>query len=1053
MNLSIPRSIGAAFGARGTTRIVSWAAGAWLALLVGALLHMGASRNVEEEARRRFENRAHAAQERLANSIKSYSEVTRALAALFSSSKTPVTRLQFHRYVALLDVRANYPAIDAVSFSQEVKDAERDSFVAAVRADRTLEPGGYPEFDIRPAGRRASYNVLTYIEPPEMLPEKLGVDLSAARPVAEAMARARDSGGMSASGHPIQVMLPAPHMALGMRAPVYLADAAPTDVAGRRAAYAGAVGVAFSVQAMVERALSGQQGPALTLSLFAASQGSGADKAAPSPRLVLAPDDRLLSGDAGVRTARRDDTRFATVLPVDFSGSLWKAHFSARKSELYSPFDRWFPWLALAGGFLGTLLVYSLFLSLYWSRRGAIDQRTLLDTVLNNLDAYVYMKDRDRRYRYVNAKMALALGRPAEDIVGRPDREVMPVAQADAAWQRERNVFDGTRRASQVGVELPDGATLQLWEVKVPVRLEGDVSGVLCVATDVTELHQLKAQADAANQAKSDFLSNMSHEIRTPMNSIIGMTHLALKNAPDPRQRDYLEKIYHSGQHLLGIINHILDFSKIEAGRLELEQLEFRLDTLMQGLETQLGEAAAARGLRLEFDIAPELARPLRGDPLRLEQVLLNFAGNAIKFSERGSVVIRARSLNAFGHETLVRFEVEDSGIGIAPEELGRLFTSFHQADPSTTRRYGGTGLGLVISKQLAEAMGGEVGVESVPGRGSTFWFTARLGRDEQPRRRVEQAAPSAPARLDGRSILLVEDNVFSQQVGRELLGEAGATVVVANNGAEALVQMYRQMFDCVLMDVQMPVMDGFEATRRIRADPRLADTVVIAMTANAGVEDQARCMAVGMNDFLTKPVAPEHLAATIARAIRRGAAAQVAVTVPDARTPDARMPDARTPDAPAPDTPTPNTHMPVSPMPDARAPETAPRSEGKNAGGAAPLLDIAVLAATFGDNPEKLRKYAFMFLDSAREGLAEIDIALASGDLERAGAVAHRLKSSARAVGAMAFGEVCAELEQQHARGAVAQGRALGARLRSLFARLERQVAAELGARATDQR
>ena len=1015
MNLSIPRSIGAAFGARGTTRIVSWAAGAWLALLVGALLHMGASRSVEAEARSRFENRARAAQERLANSIKSYSEVTRALAALFSSSKTPVTRLQFHRYVALLGLPANYPAIDAASFSQEVPDAEREAFVAAVRADRSLAPGGYPDFDIRPAGRRPSYNVLTFIEPPEMLPEKFGLDLTAASPVAESMARARDSGGISASGHPIQVALPVPHIALGMRAPVYLADAAPTDVAARRAAYAGAVGVAFSVQVLVERALSGQQGPALRLSLFAAG-----DAAAPGTQRALAPHDKLLHGDAGVRTAPRDDTRFAVVLPVDFSGSAWKAHFSAPKSELYSPFDRWLPWLALAGGFLGTLLVYSLFLSLYWSRRGAIDQRTLLDTVLDNLDAYVYMKDRDRRYRYVNAKMALALGLPAEEIVGRLDREVMPAAQADAAWQRECKVFDGTRRASQVGVELPDGAALQLWEVKVPVRLEGDVGGVLCVATDVTELHQLKAQADAANQAKSDFLSNMSHEIRTPMNSIIGMTHLALKNAPDPRQRDYLEKIYHSGQHLLGIINHILDFSKIEAGHLELEQLEFRLDTLMQGLQTQLGEAAAAKGLRLEFDIAPELARPLRGDPLRLEQVLLNFTGNAIKFSERGSIVVRARSLGAFGHETLVRFEVEDCGIGIAPEELGRLFTSFHQADPSTTRRYGGTGLGLVISKQLAEAMGGEVGVESVPGRGSTFWFTARLGSREQPRRVEHPAprAPGAPARLDGRTILLVEDNVFSQQVGRELLGDAGATVVVASNGAEALVQMYRQMFDCVLMDVQMPVMDGFEATRRIRADPRLADTVVIAMTANAGVEDQARCMAVGMNDFLTKPVAPEHLAASIVRAIRRGAAAQAA----------ANAPEARTPAEPA-------------------------QAEGPAAGAAAPLLDVAVLAATFGDNPDKLRKYAFMFLDSAREGLAEIDIALVSGDLARAGAVAHRLKSSARAVGAMAFGEVCAELEQQQQRGAVAQARALGARLRSLFARLERQVAAELGARATDQR
>jgi len=1033
MNLSITRSIGAAFGARGTTRLVLWAAGAWLALLVGALLHMGASRNVEEEARRRFENRAHAAQERLANSIKSYTDVTHALVALFSSSRTPVTRLQFHRYVELLDLRANYPAIDAVSFSQEVEDAERDAFVAAVRADRSLAPGGYPEFDIRPAGRRPSYNVLTLIEPPEMLPEKFGVDLSAASPVAESMARSRDSGGVSASGHPIRVSLPTPHIALGIRAPVYIGDSTPADVAGRRAAYAGAVGVAFSVQALVERALSGQQGPALTLALFAADRGAAADKGAGS-KLALGAVDRPLYGDAAVREAKRNDALFTTVLPVDFGGALWKAHFSARKSELYSPFDRWFPLLALGGGFAGTLLVYSLFLSLYWSRRGAIDQRVLLDTVLDNVDAFVYMKDRDRRYRYVNAKMALALGLPAEDIVGRLDREVMPAAQADAAWARERSVFDGARHASQVGVERIDGGALQLWEVKVPVRLDGDASGVLCVATDVTELHQLKAQADAANQAKSDFLSNMSHEIRTPMNSIIGMTHLALKTELDPRQRDYLEKIGHSGQHLLGIINHILDFSKIEAGRLELELLDFRLDTLMGNIETQLGEAAAAKGLRLVFDVAPELARPLRGDPLRLEQVLLNFTGNAIKFSERGAVRIGARALSAFGHETTVRFEVEDNGIGIAPEELDGLFTSFHQADPSTTRRYGGTGLGLAISKQLAEAMGGEVGVDSTPGAGSTFWFTARLGRGEQgaqqagagqpaaqlPRKRVETAQA---ARLDGRSILLVEDNVFSQQVGRELLGEAGAKVVVANNGAEALVQMYRQLFDCVLMDVQMPVMDGFEATRRIRADPRLADTVVIAMTANAGVEDQARCMAVGMNDFLTKPVAPEHLAATIARAIRRGGAAQAPSTAIKAQEP-----------APA--------------IASNAAPASAPATAA-----AAALFDTAVLAATFGDNPDKLRKYAFMFLDSAREGLAEIDIALVSGDLARAGAAAHRLKSSARAVGAMAFGEVCAELEQQHQRGALAQGRALGARLRSLFARLERQVAAELGARATDHR
>ncbi|HAV38094.1 MAG TPA: hypothetical protein DCX52_17385, partial [Massilia sp.] len=285
MTLSITRSIGAAFGMRGmrgTTRLVLWGAGLWFALLVGALLHMVASRNAEEEARRRFEYSARAAQEHLATAITSYSEVTRALVALFSSSPTPVTRLQFHRYVALLDLRANYPAIDAVSYSQEVPDSAREAFVAAVRADRSLDPLGYPGFDISPPGRRPSYNVLTYIEPPEKLAEKFGVDITANAPVAAAMAQARDTGTISASGSPIMVSTPVPHMALGMRAPVYRGAALPQDVESRRAAYVGAVGIAFSVPELVERALAKQQGPALSLSLFAAARG--APPAPPPPR-------------------------------------------------------------------------------------------------------------------------------------------------------------------------------------------------------------------------------------------------------------------------------------------------------------------------------------------------------------------------------------------------------------------------------------------------------------------------------------------------------------------------------------------------------------------------------------------------------------------------------------------------------------------------------------------------------------------------------------------------------------------------------------------------
>jgi CheY-like chemotaxis protein len=365
----------------------------------------------------------------------------------------------------------------------------------------------------------------------------------------------------------------------------------------------------------------------------------------------------------------------------------------------------------------------------------------------------------------------------------------------------------------------------------------------------------------------------MSHEIRTPMNSIIGMAYLAAKRAEDPKQRDYLGKIQHSAQHLLGIINHILDFSKIEAGKVELELRDFTFDALKRNVESQLGAQASARGLELVFDVASELKWPVRGDPLRLEQVLLNFVGNAIKFSDQGTIHVRARVERTVGADVLVRFEVEDRGIGIAADDLAQLFTPFHQADPSSTRVHGGTGLGLVISKQLAELMGGAVGATSVPGQGSTFWFTARL----RPLTALRPAAPAPQSKagaeaaaLAGCTILLVEDNAFNQLVARELLEDAGARVVVADDGAQALDRLAEGPVDCVLMDVQMPVMDGYEATRRIRADARLAGLKVIAMTANAGIEDQARCLAAGMDEFLTKPAAPEALIATIARALGR---------------------------------------------------------------------------------------------------------------------------------------------------------------------------------------
>ena len=975
-------------GPRRTARAATWAAGLALSLGVGMLLYLLAANAIEDDARRRFDNVAQLARERVSAAIDSYARVVRSLSALHIAGDGPLTRLRLHRYVAALDLPRQFPALEAVSFIAHVPDAQRDAFVAAVRQDRSVNPAGNPGFAIVPPGRRPYYEVVTWVEPSSLPVTRLGVDIAAAPKVAAALARARDDGSISASGHPVRIERPSPHIVLGMREPLYLGGPVPATLEQRRARYFGSIGIAFSVETLIRRALDLAAAQPVQVSVY--SEPGPQREGAP---LVLLPSDRLLLGP-DVRGQPAPAGHFTSLVEIDYVGTRWKAYFSADRAAMVDGHERYLPALALASGFCGTLLAFALFQNLVRSRRAALDQRLLLDSVLDNLDAFVYLKDAERRFHYVNAKSAALVGLPAAAVIGRRDVDVMPAARADEIWQRDRAVLEqGRRNASQVEQALPDGSIRQLWSVRVPLQSADAVPAVLCVSTDVTALHELKARADAANQAKSEFLSNMSHEIRTPMNSIIGMTHLALQAGSDPRQRGYLEKIRHSGQHLLGIINDILDFSKIEAGKLELDSVGFMLDGVLRNVEQQLGPAAAAKGIGFDVEIAPELARPLRGDPLRLEQVLLNFAGNAVKFSEQGRIAMRACLLRHDGAGLLVRFEVQDNGIGIAPDKLAGLFSPFHQGDPSTTRRHGGTGLGLVISKQLAELMGGEAGVDSTPGRGSTFWFSARLAPDDDA---AHAPQPQPAARLDGCSVLLVEDNPFNQQVASELLGDAGAAVIVANNGLAALEAMARQHFDCVLMDVQMPVMDGLEATRRIRRDPALRHTLVIAMTANAGLDDRARCMEAGMNGFLTKPVVPEQLAATIALCLGR-----------------------------------------IEAEPEPAAP-------------AAAQVDLGQLAATFDGDRDRMRKYAFMFVATARDALAEIEVAFSKDDAPAAAAVAHRVKSSARVIGAHAFAGVCEELEGQA--GRPAQARALAARLRAKLARIERDITAQLGLRSEDR-
>jgi PAS domain S-box-containing protein len=647
--------------------------------------------------------------------------------------------------------------------------------------------------------------------------------------------------------------------------------------------------------------------------------------------------------------------------------------------------------------------------------------RKLAQAVEQGTEAII-ITDTQARIEYVNEAFVRQSGYARHEVMGRNPRLLQsgrtPPATFNALWQALRagqpwkGNFINRRRD---GSEYIESAVVR------PLRGEdGQLTHYVSVQEDVTErtrmaeeldahrhhlqelvrqrtvqLDQALAAAETASRAKSAFLANMSHEIRTPMNAILGLTHLLGREAPSPQQAARLAKIEGAARHLLSIINDILDLSKIEAGKLQLEERDFSPHALLDHVGSIIGDAAMAKGLDVRVD-ADDVPPWLRGDDTRVRQALLNYAGNAVKFTAQGHITLRARVLQQEGERWLLCFEVEDTGVGIDAQQLPRLFEAFEQADISTTRKHGGTGLGLAITRRLAALMGGEAGAHSTPGQGSVFWFTAWLERGQPLRMGTPEVAQAeAELRLHhaGARLLLAEDNAVNREVALELLRGVGLQVDVAENGASALEQLQRQHYDLVLMDVQMPVMDGLEATRALRERAELVALPVLAMTANAFDEDRAACLAAGMNDFVAKPVDPEGLYATLLK----------------------WLPGGRTPVVAAVPLPLP------SPLP-VQAPAPAPvRGDLLARLALHPGVDVAAALSNLPGMEDRYESLLHLFAEHHGQDAARLAAQLDRGELREATMLAHSLKGVAATLGATELAEAARAVENRLREGAPA--------------------------------
>ena len=541
------------------------------------------------------------------------------------------------------------------------------------------------------------------------------------------------------------------------------------------------------------------------------------------------------------------------------------------------------------------------------------EAKALTDAVFENAPLMIFLKEAaELKFIMFNRAGEELTGYDRQRLFGKSNLDLFPREQAAFFAAKDREVLDGEAgyldipeewvttinhgkrllHTRKVRIQSPDGTTQFLLGISEDITERKAAEAELehhrhhleeLVATRTAELEivnlsltQAKIAADAASVAKSAFLANMSHEIRTPINGIIGMANILRREGLSPQQAKRLDTIDASSRHLLSVINNILDISKIEAGKFLLEEAPVDVGSLLANVSSILAERVQGKDLtmRIETDNVPQ---QLLGDPTRLQQALLNYATNAVKFTVRGDVTLRVINQDETDDSVKLRFEVCDNGIGIAPDAMNRLFNTFEQADNSMTRKYGGTGLGLAITRHLAELMGGEAGAESMPGEGSTFWFTVRLKKMDEPQNAEtldEDASVDIESlirtRYHGQRFLVADDEPLNLEISLTLLQSVGLLVDTADDGLQAVDLVLKNRYAAIFMDMQMPKLNGLEAVQQIRQLPGCRDLSIIAMTANAFAEDKALCIKAGMNDFLVKPFMPDQLFAAVLRALTR---------------------------------------------------------------------------------------------------------------------------------------------------------------------------------------